>query len=250
MNATTTMKFYSSVTSLFAIGTTAAAATHDLKADWSDLANSNGVWTYREGSNALPHVNAWQGLSGDFGGAQPAWARFETGSSNLPPWFRSSATVNVPHDWQPGDILTHSTDGFNGLGSGAANVIWTSPVIGFATISGNVWMGRDIGRANHWALFDDGVLLTEGDIFSGDSYSRAAPFTFDTGSGGALVLQNIPVSIGEVFELRITQASFNGSGDYAGVNFAVTTVPEPATGVLGLFGLISVALLGRRGRDA
>jgi len=41
-------------------------ATYDLNADWSDSSNPNGVWTYREGTNALPHVTAWQGLSGDF----------------------------------------------------------------------------------------------------------------------------------------------------------------------------------------
>ena len=119
-------------------------------------------------------------------------------------------------------------------------MIWTSPLNGFATISGNTWMGRDISRGNHWALFDDGILLTEGDISSGDSYSRATPFSFDTGSGGALALQNIPVSIGEVFELRITTTST--PGDYAGVNFTVNTVPEPSTLIFGVIGALGLAM--------
>ena len=141
---------YKSISGLLSIAlviftvATARAVTYDLNADWSDSANPNGVWTYREGTNALPHVTAWQGLSGDFVTAQPAWARNAVGSSNLPPWFKSSAVVGLPHDWQTGDVVMHSTDGFNGIGSGVGNVIWTSPINGTATISGNVWMGRDI----------------------------------------------------------------------------------------------------------
>ncbi len=222
------------IAGLITLAANSQAATYNLNADWSDLLNPNGVWTYREGANALPHVNAFQGLSGDFASAQPAWARFDTGSSNIPSWFKSTATVNVPHDWLAGDVVMHSTDGFNGIGSGAGNVIWTSPINGLATISGNVWMGRDIGRGNHWALFDDGGLLTEGDIASGDIYNRSSPFLFSSGSGGALVLQDIPVSVGEVFELRITKTS--SPGDYAGVNFIVNTVPEPSSALLLLSG--------------
>jgi len=62
-------------------------------------------------------------------------------------------------------------------------------------------MGRDIGRSNHWALYNNGVLFTQGDISSGDPYNRASPFNFANGSGGALVLQNIPMTVGSVFEL-------------------------------------------------
>ncbi len=217
------------IAGLITIVTNSHAAVHDLKADWSDLQNPNGVWTYRHGTIGLPHVNAFQGLSGDFGSAQPAWARTATGNTNLPAWFKSSATVNIAHDWLTGDIIMHSTDGFNGVGSGDGNVIWTSPINGFATISGSVWMGRDIGRGNHWALFNDGILLTEGDIASGDIYNRNSPYHFSNGSGGAFVLQNIPVSIGEVFELRITKTS--SFGDYAGVNFTVNTTPKPSAPV-------------------
>lgn len=56
---------------------------------------------------------------------------------------------------------------------------------------------------NPWALFDNGNLLTQGDIASGDIYDRNSPFAFSNGSGGALMLQNIPISIGEVFELGL-----------------------------------------------
>jgi hypothetical protein len=107
-------------------------------------------------------------------------------------------------------------------------------------------MGRDIDRGNHWALYNNGMLFTEGDVFSGDPYDRASPFNFANGSGGALALQNIPVTVGSVFELRITRTSL--PGDYAGVNFTVTTVPEPSTVLLVLSSLAALVATGRRKR--
>src|SRR5205807_517357 len=94
-----------------------SAVIYDLKTDWSDLTNPNGPWSYREGNNVLPHVADWQGLSGDFTGVQPAWARAETGNTNLPPWMKIASPAGIANDWQFGDIVTHSTDGFNGIGS-------------------------------------------------------------------------------------------------------------------------------------
>jgi hypothetical protein len=197
-----------------------AATTYDLKTDWSDQANPNGPWSYRQGSNVLPHVADWQGLAGDFTGVQPAWARAETGNTNLPSWFKIVSPAGIPNDWQFGDIVTHSTDGFNGVGSGPSNVIWTSPLNGRIDISGGVWMGRDIGRGNHWELSLNGTLLSAGDIFSGDSFNRASPFLYTSGSGGPAVLSQVPVVVGDVLQLQITKTS--SPGDYAGINLTIS----------------------------
>jgi hypothetical protein len=35
------------------------AVTYDLTADWSNTSNPNGVWSYREGVNALPLQPSW-----------------------------------------------------------------------------------------------------------------------------------------------------------------------------------------------
>ena len=45
-------------------------ATYDLKNDWSDSLNPNGVWTYRQGDVALPLQNDYYGN----GSNQKAWA--------------------------------------------------------------------------------------------------------------------------------------------------------------------------------
>jgi len=201
---------------------------YDVTADWSDAANPNGVWSYREGTNLLPHVTTWQGLSSDFGTAQPAWARFEVGTSNIPCVFRSSAVVNIVHDWQTGDVVTHSTDPANGIGSGVSNIVWTSPLNGTVNVAGAVWMGRDIGRGNHWSLLVKSIAVTGGDISSGDAYSRAAPFNFSAGSGGPSVLNGIPVSVGDQIELQISRNSV--SGDYAGIQWTVTVATVSGVG--------------------
>ena len=224
--------------------TVSAAVINDLKTDWSDLANPNGAWSYREGNNLLPHAADWQGLSGDFTGVQPAWARAETGNTNLPSWMKIASPAGIPNDWQLGDIVTHTTDGFNGIGSGLSNVIWTSPLNGMIDVSGGTWMGRDIGRGNHWDISLNGTLLTEGDIFSGDSFDRSSPFNFAAGSGGPTVLSQIPVLTGDVLRLQFTKTSL--PGDYAGVNLTISAVPEPSTFVLAMVGVLGLGHVARR----
>src|SRR5258706_15571231 len=74
-----------------------AVITYDLKTDWSEVSNPNGVWSYREGTNALPHVASWLGDPAAFGtNVQPAWADSGVQASQefLPAWFKS--TFNPP----------------------------------------------------------------------------------------------------------------------------------------------------------
>ena len=230
----------------FSFGRRAPWATaYDLKTEWSDAANPNGVWTYREGANALPHVASWQSTLGGWSVAQPGWAKSENGSDRLPFWFNSNGSETFAHDFLAGDIVVHTTDPANGVGSGVANVIWTSPDAGTASITGGVWMGRDIGRANDWQILKNGAPLTGGSIFSGDAFSRATPFLLTAGSGGASAVTNIPIAVGDTLELRFTLAGTSGSGDFVGTNFTVNTVvPEPGIMAIALIG--AVPLLARR----
>lgn len=220
------------------------AATYDLQADWSDAANANGVWSYREGNNLLPHVTSWQSSLGGWTTAQPGWADSENGSDRIPFWFKSNGSENFAHDYLAGDIVIHTTDGASGAGNGLGNVAWTSPLNGFADISGAVWMGRDIGRSNHWRLKIDGLTISEGDISSGDIYDRASPFNLATGTGGSSAVTNVPVTIGTVIALEFEKTS--EPGDFVGTKLTINTVPEPSSVLLCALGLLGVAARRRR----
>lgn len=222
--------------------TGAAGATYDLRTQWSDTSNPNGVWTYREGVNVLPHVDSY--LSFAYSQPQPGWARAGDGNMRTPFWERSQGhELFFSNDYLPGDVVVFAQDPTYGVGQGAANVLWTSPdATPFASITGAVWMGREEAPL-HWAIYKNATLLTEGDIFAGDPYNRAAPFNFAAGSGGPAALSNIPIVPGDGLEFRIFRTTADGAT--GAVNFTVTTgLPEPATAALLTSG--SILLLSRR----
>jgi hypothetical protein len=221
----------------------AAQTVSDLGADWSETSNPNGVWSYRHGTAALPHVASWE--PGAFTAAQPGWAISGTSVSRIPFWFKSVATPTFPStDWLPGDVLIHSRDDANGIGTGEGNVAWTSPILGTIDIAGSVWMARDIGRSNQWSVWLNSTLLTSGTVASGDPYSRANPFDLAAGSGGAPVLDNVAVSPGDVVMLRIARTS--QYGDFVGVKLTITATPAPSIPSLSGRGavLLGALLLG------
>jgi hypothetical protein len=191
----------------------ASVTTYDLAADWSDAANPNGAWTYREGTDALPSVSDWRWLTSPV--TQPAWAPSPDHRNFLPAWFKSRSNNPEGQDFLTGDVVVHTTDLSNGANHGPANIMWTSPVDGAITVSGGVWMTRASGRSNVWELFLNGTLLTSGSIYDGDPFSRANPFAFASGSGGPGALTELTVSKNDVIELRITKTST--SGDFVGV---------------------------------
>ena len=187
----------------------AAAASHDLTADWSDASNPNGAWSYRSGSTVLAAVADWTLLTEPT--VQPAWAP----GQSIPAWLKSVADSPKGMDFLSGDVVVHSA----GVGDLAANVLWTSPVDSVIALRGAAWMVRDIDRSNNWLLLRDGVVLTSGSVFSGDAYSRASPFDFADGSAGASALQLVPVLVGTTIELRVERTS--GNGDFVGLRLEI-----------------------------
>jgi hypothetical protein len=200
-----------------------SADVYDLTDNWSDSDNPNGAWAYREASNALPHVDAWERGWDFWDDAQPGWAESETGNNRIPFWFRAVGVENFDHDWQVGDVIVHSTDDASGVGNGPANVAWTSPAAGSANLSGAVWMGRDIGRANNWTVYHNQTVLTSGHIESGDAYSRNNPFDLADGSGGEDVLKELALARGD--ELRLEFVRTTQYGDFIGVRLTIDFEP-------------------------
>lgn len=231
-------------------GRVAPLAMYDLRGDWSDASNPEGPWRLLEGANTLPHVNAWANAFGEFTSPQPAWARSEGGNTYLPAWYKCASAPTNPNvfDLQVGDVVVHTTDDANGIGSGAASVVWTSPVSGTVDVSGAVWMCRDIGRSNDWFLYHNSTLLTQGNVASGDAYNRATPMPLSAGSGGAEVLRDLEVAAGDTIRLELVNSSTYG--DNVGVNLAVSIPIPEADSVVSYFlpKLVKLKILGA-GKD-
>jgi len=211
-----------------------ATKVWDLKKDWSDTSNHNGPWSLQEGSNVLTeHVTFTTWVLPNWGGVQTGWtvpvfleiasnggiAKGGSIGDSLPPlWYRSTGTEPFVSDVLAGDVVMHSTDD-NALGYGDGNVTWTSPITGTISISGGVWMAREIGRANDWRIYKNGALLSNGSISSGDTYNRANPFKFAAGWGGAMAVQNVSVVPDDVIKLEVVRSV--GFADYVGVNLKI-----------------------------
>lgn len=201
------------------------ATTWDVRNDWSDASNPNGVWSYREGGNALPHVAAWQA---GLGYAQPAWSVGENAPSEyLPAWFKATGTASGL-DWVVGDVVVHTTDPANGPSQGNAILKWTSPITATVQMVGSIWLTRDIGRSVAWSLLRNGTPFTGGSVFSGDSFNRNNPMSLGDGTGGAGVMGNIPVSTGDTIELLLVTTSGNALGDLVGINLKIS---DDVTGI-------------------
>ena len=245
MNAFCNFRRLVIVASGFGLATLANATVWDLNADWSSNNNPNGAWSYREGVNLLPTKTL--GVADGWSVSQPAWGR--SGANNfIPVALKSNGSETFAHDWIAGDVVMHSTDPANGIGNGPGSVAWTSSVSGLASITGVVWIGREISRSIDWSLWDNGTKLTGGTVFSGDPYSRSNPFLLSAGSGGAASITNINVGVGD--QLRLQLDTRPGSfGDFVGMNFNVTTsVPEPTSAIAITAGL--AAILTRRRRKS
>jgi hypothetical protein len=197
------------------------AYVYDLKTDWSDISNPNGVWTIKYNAVTLSSSGA-EDLG--FDASQSAWR-----NDFLPAFVKNngSYTNGYPFETFAGDIIVHTYGGFNGGSDAGANIKWQSPSDGFATISGGVWEVNSLGRTNHWELYHNGLSLSGGNVFDGDAASRDNPFQFANGSEGIAAVSSIPVRRGDVISLNLSNVS--QSGDFVGVNLSVNLTEEWST---------------------
>lgn len=171
----------------FGLAGTAGAVTFDLKADWSDANNPNGVWSYNKGSTPLPLQTNYD-KNTVYVTNQKAWAdaQFDLtqlfgGVGHVPVWMQASKdNLWAGNDVKQGDIILHpSNPGSTADPYGEGNVTWTSNLTGVATVHGNVWYtGAISGRSVDWAVSLNGTELDDGTVFYNDGNDRSNPVAF------------------------------------------------------------------------
>lgn len=192
---------------------TSWATLYNLSADWSDVQNPNGVWSY--------WANGALGQSGTRGGdvfidddPPQIWCN----SANWLGWSKSIGTEPDFLDVQAGDVYGHT---------GPLEVRWTSPADGVITVTGGVWHMREWGRYNSWSVLLNGSTLANGTADDGDGHGRDNPWPVN--------LTTLSVKQGD--DLAFQANSLSGFGDYIGLSLTVdfTPIPEPTTCLAGLF---------------
>lgn len=208
---------------LAAACTAAHPATYDLKKQWSAKLNPHGAWTLEQGGVALPRDKDWTAISNADAAynppsghvAQPAWAPGNAPGHYLPAWFKAAVTpADAQYGWLQGDLIVHSTDIYNGIGSGVASVLFTSPEAGTATISGYAYNARNMGRPQAWEVALNGVLLAEGRLPGDGTFTRAKRMNFS--------IAPQVVHVGDAITMTVHETDGSSTpGDFVGLDLTV-----------------------------
>jgi hypothetical protein len=234
-----------SVTTLGVRESWASSFTYDLKTDWSEVNNPNGVWQYRQGTTVLPHQSNIGGICcTPSDGIAGGWAPGQVANNFLPFWVQ--ATADTP-GYLTGDVIVHSSSSSNGDANGQANLTWTAPFAGTIDLAGGLWYAQwTTSRSNNFSLTLNATLLTSGTVSFTDSFDRSTPNSF--------TLTGLVVNAGDVVQLTVQRSAGFSFGTVAGVNLTITandginatTVPEPASLTLLALGMAASRAARRR----
>lgn len=218
------------------ISLTASATTFSLSENWSNTADPNGPWSYRQGSTDLPLVPDWTaGGSVPEDCDQPARAPSNQPGDFLPAFMKTNACTSKhwfgtdPHNHglpnaMPGDIVVHTVDSFNGNPAlGAANVLFKLPAgdAGRYQISGSAWdasLYYGTSRPQDWVLLVNGIEKEKG-FLSGDvSRSEAESFNIV-----------VDLSAGDTVELELFEDAASAAGFFVGLSMNIKSVAPECT---------------------
>jgi hypothetical protein len=212
------------------------ATTYDLKSDWSDTNNPNGVWAYWQETTILPQQSDFAGKGSGF-----ALAPFP-GLNHVPVWLQYDKDLD---NFKSGDIAVHATSHdsiYSSKSYAPTYLTWTSPINGTISISGNIWFGGYTGsdyRATNWNLYLNDNQLDSGMVDKNNS-SRNFPMYFD---GDIL---NLTVKTGDIVKFQVSEINGDTFSWMTGVNLTIDAQPVPIPGALWLLGSGIAAIIGIR----
>jgi len=208
---------------------------YSLNADWSDVANPNGVWSYNHGDVPIKtYQTFWWGQAG--------WGYYSNADGSI---LKGSPESGKDHDWLLGDVVMHSLSRNYGGATTFLNVKWTSPADGVVDIAGRAWEAEIYAdRDVRWTLSVAGqTVAARGSVQGLYRTDAGAQFAANVTAGSSL--QNIPVNVGDVVQFSVM--SEQGYGHFVGVeeNITLTVVPEPGVGALLVAGGAALGMMRR-----
>ena len=212
------MLFRRSAVLLVCCSALSAATIYDLKTDWNDISNPNGVWAYRQDGSLLLHNDVSVCCPAGCG-ITAAWSPGPQRGAFLPLWAKATGD-NTAAGFLAEDIIVHSVDDANGnSGAGEANVTWTAPMAGMLDISGGLWYAHaGFVRNNDFILTLNGAMLASGTISATNGRNRANPLTF--------IESGLSVAAGDVVQLQVQRNPGQPFGSFAGVNLTIAETPN------------------------
>lgn len=208
-----------------AFGPAASAQTYNLAQDWSPTDNPNGPWSYLRGSTLLPYQpTTCCGL--------PVTTSFAP--SHAPGSF-------LPVFWRPGsagtDVFVHSYDPFNGGAFiGEAVLAWTAPSAGTVDISGYFYYGQLPQQRSNDIIIRNGTVLLGSQTVSYLNY-------FDSSHPWDFSFEDVAVSAGDIISVTFQRTAGFSSGSGVGGNIQISLVPEPASALMLVAGLLAIVTI-------
>lgn len=167
-----------------------ATIIYDLTAEFSQIANPNGPWTYE--MDGAPITATLPG----------GWGYYASYDASI-----TQAGSSFGLDAKPGDILMHAPSAGHGT---TLEIVWTSPGTGTIDISGAAW-GADFfqDRDATWWLSVDGVTIaSRGSVYGLLRTDLAADFASNLLSGGSLT--DLNVETGDVVKFSVAATTYYG----------------------------------------
>lgn len=240
-----TIKFKGAIVALAVMTAPAQATVYDLAADFSNISNPNGVWSFTYGGT-LPHYpqpgvfNALNAAAAN--GYWGSGADFYTAPFILQATANGSAVGYTDGDFLAGDVLVH------GPNDGSAVFInWTAPADGMIDLTSSLWYAHS-------------VVARSQDIFVtlGGNPLGNVTVTNGIGRSGANTVNalGLTVSAGDVLSFAFSKSGGQQNGSLSGVEAVIdftakvqtAPVPEPASWamMIGGFALAGGALRRRK----